>query len=61
MGNDLDDIDFGLLSIGLNNRKTKRRDPANWVACLADDVRACSKPFFNLMSTCKKIGNRLKG
>ena len=60
MRDNLDDINFRLLSIGLNDRKTKRSNPADWIACLADDVGTCSKPFFYLMSAREKIGNRLK-
>lgn len=60
MGDDLDDIHFRLLTVGLNNRKTERSDPAYWVACLADYVCTCPKPFFYLMRTCEQVGNRLK-
>ena len=57
MGDGLDDVNLGLLAVGLDDRETQGRDPAHWVAGFADDVGACSEPLFDLMGAGEEVGN----
>lgn len=61
MSDGLNDVDLGLLAVGLDDGETQGRDPSHWIARLADDVGACSEPLFDFVGAGEEIGDSSEG
>ena len=57
----LDDVDLGLLAVGLHDGQSQRRKPPHRISSLADDVRAGPEPLLDLMSAGEQVGDGLEG
>jgi hypothetical protein len=57
VGDDLDDIDLGLLAVGLDNGQSERGDPSDRVTGFTDDVGAGPEPLLDFMSANEEVGD----
>ena len=61
MGDSADRVKPGESSVRLDDRQAHWSDPSDWTIVLSDKFCATNEPFLNVMSSCKQIGNGLKG
>ena len=61
MGDYLDDVSLGLLTVGLHDGQPQRRNPSHRIASLADYVRTGPEPFLYFVRASEQTGDGLEG